>query len=65
MKVTSFLVLSGLILLVGCDRSLERKAIEMSLENAIIDTHIDTPYRLYKQQMDTGSFEDILSLIHI
>ena len=31
----------------------------MSLENAIIDTHIDTPYRLYKQQMDTGSFEDI------
>ena len=47
MKVTSFLVLSGLILLVGCDQSLERKAIEMSLENAIIDTHIDTPYRLY------------------
>jgi|TARA_A100001011_G_scaffold18328_1_gene18857 membrane dipeptidase len=59
MKGTSFLVLSVLILLVGCDRSLERKAIEMSLENAIIDTHIDTPYRLYKQQMDTGSFEDI------
>ena len=24
----------------------------MSLENAIIDTHIDTPYRLYKQQME-------------
>ena len=31
----------------------------MSLENAIIDTHIDTPDRLFKQQMDAGSFEDI------
>ena len=59
MKVKSLIALTGFILLIGCDRSLERKAIEMSLENAIIDTHIDTPYRLYKQQMDTGSFEDI------
>ena len=53
MKVKSLIALTGFILLIGCDQSLERKAIEMSLENAIIDTHIDTPYRLY------------LSLIHI
>ena len=49
-----FLIFS---LLSSCTNNLDPKFIAKN--QLIIDTHIDTPYRLYNQLQESGSYEDI------
>ncbi len=54
-KISIFLI----ILLVSCAEDLSQKAKEYSQNKIIIDSHIDTPFQIWRQKNNTGVSDDI------
>ena len=54
-KIFIFLIIS----LVSCAEDLSQKAKEYSQNKIIIDSHIDTPFQIWRQKNNTGVSDDI------
>ena len=57
-KIFIFLI----ILLVSCAEDLSQKAKEYSQNKIIIDSHIDTPFQIWRQKNNTGVSDDITKI---
>ena len=57
-KISIFLI----ILLVSCAEDLSQKAKEYSQNKIIIDSHIDTPFQIWRQKNNTGVSDDITKI---
>ena len=47
------------IFLTSCSEDLSQKAKDFSQNKIIIDSHIDTPFQIWRQRNNTGSSDDI------
>ena len=54
----NYLILFFLVL-TSCSEDLSQKAKDFSKEKIIIDSHIDTPFQIWRQKNNTGSSDDI------
>ena len=48
-----------IIVLTSCSEDLNQKAKDFSQNKIIIDSHIDTPFQIWRQKNNTGSSDDI------
>ena len=59
MKNIKFLIILIPFVLFSCAEDLSEKAKKFSQEKIIIDTHIDTPFQIWRQRNNTGTNDDI------
>ena len=51
-------------LLISCSEDLSQKAKDFSQNKIIIDSHIDTPFQIWRQKNNTGASDDITKRAH-
>ena len=59
MKYIKFLIILIPFVLFSCAENLSEKAKKFSQEKIIIDTHIDTPFQIWRQRNNIGTNDDI------
>ena len=62
MKILKLFLILIPFILFSCAENFSEKAKKFSQEKIIIDTHIDTPFQIWRQRNNTGTNDDICLL---